>query len=294
MSEEVQPIEFAISYAGENAEVAREVAIRLRELGFEVFFAESLRHLLVGTDGEQLFESLFRQAREVVVFISEHYKRKEWTRFEWDVIRDRERLDRFIAVRLDDTKILGLPSNIFYIRFSGSNYDEVVKACVHCLLMSERDHGVKRSTEYERILHSIRTESKGALAEAYQLVRDKRRRDPLGDIEVQELSRPSYEIVSEDWYNFSVVRRRSIKITVPNGLSLDGLRATLKHCATVQFNAFKPDALMVYAYAEGTPTGGVYTAGRATFAPFGKWEKAQDGVAYNIPVEEFDFTIDLP
>jgi hypothetical protein len=38
-------------------------------------------------------------------------------------------------------------------------------------------------------------------------------------------------------------------------------------------------------------TNGAYTAGFADFAPFGKWEKAEEGVAYNIPTSEFDYSI---
>jgi len=36
-----------------------------------------------------------------------------------------------------------------------------------------------------------------------------------------------------------------------------------------------------------------FSAGRVIFAPFGKWEKALDGFAYNIPVKEFDYSIDF-
>lgn len=290
-------VDFAISYAGEDIEVAREIARRLRELDFWVFLAESERPLLVGVDAEGFFERLFAEAKQVIALISKDYKRKDWPRFEWDVILERDLERRFIPVRLDDTRILGLPSKILHLRFRGDNYDEIVEACVKQLLLLERDCGIHRPTEYERVLNAIKNESKGALPEAYQLVIDHRKRTPLGDCELPTGDfKPSYEVIEGEWSNFSVVRRRSVKILVPVGLSRDELRFNLQHCAASQFNAFKPDAVMVFAYAR-TPNrrtiDGPYTAGRVVFAPFGKWEKAQDGVAYNIPASEFEYSLDF-
>ena len=69
-----QPVDFALSYAGPDESVAREVSRRLQELGFQVFFARERSHLLVGLDGESLFEKLFLAAKQVVVFISADYK----------------------------------------------------------------------------------------------------------------------------------------------------------------------------------------------------------------------------
>jgi hypothetical protein len=287
------PLDFAISYAGEDVQVAGELAERLRELGFEVFFAAELRHLLAGRNGEELFEALFVESKVVVAFISAHYKNKDWARFEWDVIRDRASSPRFIAVRLDDTRILGLSSNLSYVPFTGDNYDDIVKACVSSILIFEQETGMSRASEYDRVLESIRSNNKGALAEAFQLFKDARKRDPLADIEIPDVLVRRYEILSETWNNFGVVRRRSVKTAVPRGLSREELRLNLKHCAATQFNAFKPDAIMVYAYEEGSAIEGPYTAGRAIFAPLGEWGKAQDGVAYNLPVQEFEFTIDL-
>ncbi len=290
-------IDFAISYAGEDSEVAAQIDNRLRELGFNVFFAAKERHLLVSVDGESFFERLFHEAKEVIVLISQHYKHKEWPRYEWDIIRERDRVNRFIPVRLDDTRILGLPSKIICQPFTGDNYDEIVDTCVSRLLIFERESGIRRPTEYEQLLDVLRNDNKGALAQAYQLVKDQRARSPLSDCEVPESSfTPSYEIADTEWCNFSVVKRRSVKILVPTGLSQEELRFNLKHCAATQFNAYKPDAVMVCAYsrdAQGHSLDSGYTAGRAVFAPFGKWDKAQDGVAYNIPTKEFDYSIDF-
>jgi hypothetical protein len=208
-------VDFAISYAGEDVKIAQEIYARLSELGFTIFFGEAQRHLLVSVDGEIFFERLFEEAKEVIVLISENYKRKEWTRFEWDIIRERDFTRRFIPIRLDKTKILGLPSNILYLSFINENYDEIIRTCVYRLLLFEKENNIHRSTEYEKILKVIQNDSKGALAKAYQLVQDNRKRTPLEDCNLpKENYVPKYEIVKEEWHNFSVVKRRSIKILV--------------------------------------------------------------------------------
>jgi len=289
-------LDYAISYAGEDEKVAKEICNRLCELGFSVFFAGYQKHLLVSLDGESFFEKLFSEAKEVIVLISENYKNKDWPRFEWDIIRERDRSRRFIPIKLDKTKILGLPSNLFYISFTGNNFDEIIRTCVSRLLLFERESGYERPSEYELILDAITNESEGALARAYQLVVDNRKRKPLDDCKIPKSKfTHSYEIAREEWFDFSVVKRLSVKILVPLGMSLDELQFNLKHCAATQFNSYKPDAVSVFAYAKdpkGYDTDGIFTAGRIIFAPFGKWEKAEEGVAYNIPIEEFKFSID--
>ena len=58
----------------------------------------------------------------------------------------------------------------------------------------------------------------------------------------------------------------------------------------INFNKTKPDAMMVFCSSKDTPeTFYMFNAGRAIFAPFGKWEKAEEGFAYNIPSKEFEF-----
>jgi hypothetical protein len=289
-------VDFAISYAGEQTNIAMEIDKRLRELGFFVFYAERNRLNIIGKDGETLFQNIFFEAKQVIVLISEEYKRKEWTRYEWDVIRKRDNINRFIPVRIDDTIILGLPSNILYLEFKNQNYNEIIDAAVYQLLSYEHSEGIARSSEYDKIFNSIQNESKGALAQAYQLVKDHRRRSPLDDCVIPKDGIPLYKIAEREWFNFSVVKRLSVKILIPNGVDKDIIRFNLKHCAASHFNAAKPDAIIVFAYfdeGENTDIELPFTAGRVIFAPFGDWGKAQDGVAYNLPTSSFEFALDF-
>lgn len=213
------------------------------------------------------------------------------------MIRERDLERRFIPVRLDNANILGLSSNVFYVDYREGDLQQIVDACVKRLLLFERDIEVERPTEYERILSAIQTESKGALAKAYQLVKDKRERSPFENAEYPagEFS-PVYEIAETEWRNYSTIRRRSVKIWLPEGLSKDEVIFNLKHCCVEEFNSAKPDAVWVGAYHADKKAEGVsrpVDVGRIEFAPFGDWGRAEEGFAYNIPTSEFKFNVSL-
>ena len=57
-----ETLDFAISYAGEDVQVAQAVADRLRELTFTVFLADDQRRRMVGLDGEAFLDQLFADA----------------------------------------------------------------------------------------------------------------------------------------------------------------------------------------------------------------------------------------
>ena len=288
--------DFAISYAGEQVEIAKEIDRRLRELNRIVFFAERSRLDLVGKDGESVFFQIFSEAKLVIVLVSEEYKRKDWTRYEWDVIIGRKNVNRFIPIRIDDVGILGLSSNTFFLKFTGKNYDEIIDVAVSKFLRYEQSQGVQRLSEYDKILKSIQDESKGALSQAYQLMKDKRHRAPLDDCQVPLDGVPLYKIIEREWFDFSVVRRLGVKILIPKSFDKTSIRFNLIHCCASHFNAVKPDAIMVLAYfdqGENTDINCCFTAGKVVFAPFGEWGKAQDGVAYNLPTSSFEFTLDF-
>ena len=285
--------DFAISYAGEDIQVAKKIATNLCEFSqdFRVFFASDEKAKLIGTDGEAFFEKLFTESKQVIVLISGSYKKKLWTRFEWDIILDRDQENRFIPIRLDNTRIYGLPSNIIYLPYNENNISEIIKICVKKLIIFEKSKGIRRPSEFEKNLNSIKNNSKGSLSKAFQLVKDNRKRTPLDDLGLPDDNySPRYQIKDEEWYNFSVIKRLSLKIEIPPNMSEDELKFNLKHCAIIKFNEYKPDAIMIFASCVESPeTVYMFNAGRAIFAPFGNWEKAEEGFAYNIPSSEFEF-----
>ena len=248
--------DFAISYAGEDINVAQKICTALHEFSqdFLVFFAPKEKVQLTGKDGEKIFEKLFYEAKQVIVLISESYKKKLWARFEWDIILDRNPENRFIPIRLDNSKIYGLPSNFIYYSYNEENLSELINLCVGKLLQFEMDHGIKRATDFEKNLQAIKNDSKGALAKAFQLVKDNRTRTLLKDLELpKENFTPFHEVENTEWSNFSVIKRLSIYIDIPQSLSEDELKFNLKHCAISNFNKYKPDAMMIFSSCKDSP-----------------------------------------
>jgi hypothetical protein len=288
--------DFAISYAGENKEIAEEIYKRIKQRyqDFTVFYAPVERHTLVGLNGEAFFDDLFKSCKEVIVLLSEAYKNKKWTRFEWDIIQERSQENRFIPIKLDDVKMLGMPSNIIYEKFS-NNYEEIADLCINKLLLFEKAAGLIRDSEFTKLLNAFK-DSEGALDKAFQLVIDKRDRTPLDDIAVPKIERILYKIHSEKWLNYSVIKRLQIRIQFPKGLSKEEIKENIHYCIATAFNKEKPDALSIFAYCkEDSSFAGfdnVFNVARATFAPYGKWEKAEEGFVYNFPVSKFGYKID--
>lgn len=287
--------DFAISYAGENRSIAEDICNKIKEKygDYSVFLAENEKHQFIGKDGERFFEKIFSKSKQVIVIISKYYRQKKWTRFEWDVILERSAENMFIPIKLDDTKIIGLPSNIVYIPYK-NNSTEIAKIAVYKLLQYEKKQGILRKTDFEKTYDSIKN-SEGALDKAFQLVKDKRKRTPLANIDYPKSHyKPKYKIVGNKWLNFSVIRRLQLKIQFPNGLSRDEVRFNIKHCGAKEFNKEKPDALAIFAYCKDENFNGfdcMYNVVKADFAPYGKWEKAEEGFTYNLPIEKFSWKI---
>lgn len=107
--------DIAISYASEDAELAKELVIALKREGMKVFFAPSARAELIGERMTKVFPNTYgEQSRFVVAVLSESYMRKEWTRFELDAAQKEEtKRGRtcLLPFRVDDVKPEGLPSD---------------------------------------------------------------------------------------------------------------------------------------------------------------------------------------
>lgn len=54
---------------------------------------------------------------------------------------------------------------------------------------------------------------------------------------------PCYQIIEAEWFNYSKVKRRGLKILLPPELSKDEVVFNLKHCCVKEFNDYKPDAV---------------------------------------------------
>ena len=111
----------AVSFAGENRELAREIAQQLELLDAHVFFDELFEANFLGGAWSAHFERIFgRDSRLVVCLLDQHYRDKIWPTFERECFLPRVPDGDVIPIFLDETPFVGIPSDIIGIRFTPS------------------------------------------------------------------------------------------------------------------------------------------------------------------------------
>lgn len=107
----------ALSFAGENRELAKHVADQLSVLDMSVFFDEYFESNFLGKTWNNEFKNVFsKESRIVVCFLDSHHNEKIWPTFERECFRPRVKEAEVIPVYLDDTPFVGIPSDIVGIK----------------------------------------------------------------------------------------------------------------------------------------------------------------------------------
>lgn len=129
--------DIAISFAGEDRSVAKQLASGLRKKGVKIFYDEYEQSNLWGKDLYQhLSEVYSKKARYCLVLISEHYVRKNWTQHELRSAQERafnENKEYILPIRLDDTKAPGIHSTIGYLDLRSMGIDGIINATLQKL-----------------------------------------------------------------------------------------------------------------------------------------------------------------
>lgn len=109
----------ALSFAGEDRDVAEALAEGLRGCGVRVFYDRYEEAQLWGKDLYQHLQSVYRdRARYCILFVSANYAKKIWPRHELQQAQARafrESQEYLLPLRLDDTEIPGLSATVGYI-----------------------------------------------------------------------------------------------------------------------------------------------------------------------------------
>lgn len=126
--------DLAISFAGEERELAREIAQRLQAIGFSIFFDEYEKAQLWGADlTEELGRIYGEAARYCLLVISSSYVAKPWTNHERQFALAKALQNRqayVLPLRTDDSVIPGLPPTVGYIDLRNTSVAEVVSLLV--------------------------------------------------------------------------------------------------------------------------------------------------------------------
>ncbi|MGD8195256.1 toll/interleukin-1 receptor domain-containing protein [Herbiconiux sp. P18] len=109
----------AVTFAGEDRVFVEEVVNLVKEAGFSVFYDEDYKYESWGEDLTEYFPDVYeRRARFAVMFISQHYAAKPWTRLERRSVLARalNAQDGYLLpVRLDSTRLPGVRDAIGYL-----------------------------------------------------------------------------------------------------------------------------------------------------------------------------------
>lgn len=108
----------AISFAGENRDLAREVAIQLEDLDMRVFFDENYETNFLGKTWGKEFERIFgHDSRLVLCLLDVNHNKKIWPTFEREHFTPRVADEAVIPIFLDDTVFIGIPKDLIGIKF---------------------------------------------------------------------------------------------------------------------------------------------------------------------------------
>lgn len=120
----------AVSFAGENRDVAKEFRDACKEKGIEVFYDFDQQAILWGKDLSKVLTDVYRnEALFMVIIISKDYPEKDWTNFEFVNGKDAEKersLEYLLPIRIDDTHVVGLKETIGIIDLRKQNMASIV------------------------------------------------------------------------------------------------------------------------------------------------------------------------
>ncbi len=116
--------DIAISFAGENRNLARCIAEQLKELDISVFYDENHEVKYLGKKLTEEFEKVFlHNSKYVLCLLDFLHKEKMWPTFERDIFIKRVPKQEVIPIYLDDSNFVGIPEDLYGIRYSWNQED---------------------------------------------------------------------------------------------------------------------------------------------------------------------------
>jgi hypothetical protein len=110
----------AISFAGRDRKYAEELATKVRDAGFSVFYDDFYPENLWGKDLVVTFDEIYRKrSRFCVIFISKEYNDQEWTIHERRSAQARALQEKgkeyILPIKVEDVELEGMPPTIGYL-----------------------------------------------------------------------------------------------------------------------------------------------------------------------------------
>jgi hypothetical protein len=118
--------DFAISFAGENRDLAKSISDLLAILDCTVFYDEYYEANYLGTAWSKQFKEILGiKARYVICLLDPNHAEKIWPTFERDCFTVRVDEAAVIPIHLDDTLFSGIPKDLVGIDFRGGDPKDI-------------------------------------------------------------------------------------------------------------------------------------------------------------------------
>ena len=126
----IEKYDIAISFAGEDRELAEKIAVQLTEKQVNVFYDDFAKSDLWGKNlYDYLSEIYSEKSKYCVMILSEHYEKKLWTNLERKSAQARafrENREYILPIRIDSTKISGIHETVGYIDAKTHSIENIV------------------------------------------------------------------------------------------------------------------------------------------------------------------------
>ena len=135
----------ALSFAGEDRDLALALAARLHAAGHRVFF-DRFEEMWGEDLAAKLHDVYGTQARYCVVLVSRHYLEKPWTNHERRILLARTLRDAspfLLPIRVDGSELPGLPAVIAYKDLRVDSLDEIFESLEMVLAKDRRRAGAR-------------------------------------------------------------------------------------------------------------------------------------------------------
>jgi hypothetical protein len=131
MDSKIFEYDVALSFAGEDRDYVQKVATLLKEMDISVFYDDFEKVDLWGKDLYTYLSEIYQEKSQyTVIFISEHYAKKQWTNHERRSAQARafsESKEYILPVRFDETQIPGVTQTIGYISLKETSPSDLAK-----------------------------------------------------------------------------------------------------------------------------------------------------------------------
>ena len=131
----------ALSFAGEDREIAKNLAMSLREESVNVFFDEWATNELWGKNLFQHLTNIYNESSVVIVLLSKHYLEKQWTQTELRTLRNTAVHTQdysIFPIKIDDSPYPSVVSTIGYIDLRVTSIKKIVDLVKEKLNLSKK------------------------------------------------------------------------------------------------------------------------------------------------------------